>query len=189
MGKRVAILGGGVAGLSAAHELVERGFEVVVYDKHHVPGGKARSFPKLGTATDGRLDLPAEHGFRFFPGFYKHLPDTMQRIPFANQPNGVFDNLVEATRMRWLVRARRRSSCRRASRNRCRTSPPDSSDSCSEPSRHPATRTAPLCRPPADLRRRAVTSVGSKSTSTRAGGTSSAPPSAPLPISASWRSA
>lgn len=99
MRKRVAILGGGVAGLSAAHELAERGFEVVVYDRHHVPGGKARSWGKAGTGTDGRLDLPAEHGFRFFPGFYRHLPDTLRRIPFPNQPNGVLDNLVEAPRM------------------------------------------------------------------------------------------
>lgn len=98
MAKKVVILGGGVAGLSAAHELAERGFDVVVYEKKHVPGGKARSFPILGTGTDGRRNLPGEHGFRFFPGFYKHLPDTMQRIPFANQPNGVRDNLVQATR-------------------------------------------------------------------------------------------
>ena len=30
---RVVILGGGVAGMSAAHELVERGFEVVVLER------------------------------------------------------------------------------------------------------------------------------------------------------------
>jgi len=30
MGDSVAILGGGVAGLSAGHELAERGFEVTV---------------------------------------------------------------------------------------------------------------------------------------------------------------
>lgn len=30
-GRRVAVLGAGVAGLTAAHELIERGFEVEVY--------------------------------------------------------------------------------------------------------------------------------------------------------------
>jgi 15-cis-phytoene desaturase len=30
--KKVIILGGGVAGMSAAHELIERGFEVSVYE-------------------------------------------------------------------------------------------------------------------------------------------------------------
>src|SRR4051812_50181104 len=77
----VAILGGGVAGLTAAHELAERGFEVVVLESRDIPGGKARSLPVPGSATGGRADLPAEHGFRFFPGFYQHIPDTMRRVP------------------------------------------------------------------------------------------------------------
>jgi 15-cis-phytoene desaturase len=99
MSKRVVILGGGIAGMSAAHELVERGFEVIVYDKHRLAGGKARSFGVPGSGKEGRRDLPTEHGFRFFPGFYRHLPDTMKRIPFAGQHNGVFDNLVQISRL------------------------------------------------------------------------------------------
>ncbi len=77
----VAVLGGGVGGLSAAHELAERGFDVTVYEARDAFGGKARSMPVPGSGTGGRADLPAEHGFRFFPGFYRHLPDTMGRIP------------------------------------------------------------------------------------------------------------
>ena len=79
----VAVLGGGVAGLTAAHELVARGFDVTVVEARDRAGGKARSFPVPGSGTDGRADLPAEHGFRFFPGFYTHVPDTMRRIPAA----------------------------------------------------------------------------------------------------------
>src|SRR5205085_2138500 len=94
-GKRVAVLGGGMAGLAAAHELIERGFTVTVYEPTAL-GGKARSIPVPGTATGGRRDLPGEHGFRFFPGFYHHVPDSMRRIPFGNNPNGVHDNLVSA---------------------------------------------------------------------------------------------
>jgi uncharacterized protein with NAD-binding domain and iron-sulfur cluster len=93
----VLVLGGGVAGLSAAHELAERGFSVTVIEDRDVPGGKARSIPVPGTGKEGREDLPAEHGFRFFPGFYRHLPDTMRRIPFGGQPDGVLGNLREAT--------------------------------------------------------------------------------------------
>lgn len=93
--RRVAILGGGMAGLAAAHELIERGYEVTVYERKAL-GGKARSIPVPNTATGGRRALPGEHGFRFFPGFYHHIPDTMRRIPFGTNKQGVADNLVPA---------------------------------------------------------------------------------------------
>jgi uncharacterized protein with NAD-binding domain and iron-sulfur cluster len=96
----VANLGGGVAGLSAAHELAERGFRVMVYEASHTTGGKARSIFVPHSGTDGRRDLPGEHGFRFFPSFYRHLPDTMQRIPFGTNPDGVAGNLVATSRTR-----------------------------------------------------------------------------------------
>src|SRR5215213_4332261 len=96
----IAVLGGGVAGLSAAHELSERGFAVTVYEQRDAPGGKARSIPYVGSGTGGRADLPGEHGFRFFPGFYRHLPDTMSRIPDVGPPaRNVRDHLVGATRI------------------------------------------------------------------------------------------
>lgn len=95
--EKVIILGGGVAGMSAAHELAERGFEVEVYERLDIPGGKARSMPVPGSGRQGRKPLPGEHGFRFFPGFYQHITDTMKRIPYGNSAQGVFDNLVEAT--------------------------------------------------------------------------------------------
>jgi uncharacterized protein with NAD-binding domain and iron-sulfur cluster len=96
----VAVLGGGVGGMSAAHELVERGFQVTVYEAKSVQGGKARSIFVPGTGSEGRRGLPGEHGFRFFPSFYKHLPDTMKRIPFGTNAQGVFDNLVATDRTR-----------------------------------------------------------------------------------------
>ncbi|MEU7767600.1 FAD-dependent oxidoreductase [Nocardia sp. NPDC049190] len=99
-GRRVAVLGGGVAGLTAAHELVERGFQVTIYERR-AWGGKARSIPVPGTGSQGRPDLTGEHGFRFFPGFYQHVPDTMRRIPFQDNPNGVWDNLVAVPEARF----------------------------------------------------------------------------------------
>ncbi len=97
MKPHVIILGGGVAGMSSAHELIERGFRVTVYEHKPVPGGKARSIEVPNSGTDGRRDLPGEHGFRFFPRFYKHLPDTMSRIPYKD--GNCEDNLVETTRI------------------------------------------------------------------------------------------
>src|SRR6266513_1121398 len=50
------------------------------------------------TGQDGRKDLPGEHGFRFFPAFYRHRPVTMKRIPYAGNLT-VFENLVQASRI------------------------------------------------------------------------------------------
>jgi geranylgeranyl pyrophosphate synthase/uncharacterized protein with NAD-binding domain and iron-sulfur cluster len=111
MPSKVIILGGGVAGMSAAHELIERGFEVVVLERRDIAGGKARSIPvtldddrssghQLAGKALGTIGhrLPGEHGFRFFPGFYKHVIDTMQRIPTLDAGN-VADHLVPTTRV------------------------------------------------------------------------------------------
>ncbi|MEU2561131.1 FAD-dependent oxidoreductase [Streptomyces longispororuber] len=97
-GRTVAVLGGGVAGLTAAHELAERGFAVTVYERRAL-GGKARSFGVPDSAKGSRAPLPGEHGFRFIPGIYHNLPDTMRRIPFPGNRNGVWDNLVAPPEM------------------------------------------------------------------------------------------
>lgn len=95
-------MGGGVAGMSAAHELIERGFDVEVFEKQHeYVGGKARSVnvPHTNIQFEDKY-LPGEHGFRFFPGFYKHVVDTMKRTP-QSIVNGkasketCFDNLED----------------------------------------------------------------------------------------------
>jgi uncharacterized protein with NAD-binding domain and iron-sulfur cluster len=98
MSPQIVILGGGIGGLSAAQELAERGFQVALYEKRNTFGGKARSVSVPNTGTEARKDLPGEHGFRFFPSFYKHVTDTMKRIPYDTNAHGVFDNLVQATR-------------------------------------------------------------------------------------------
>jgi 15-cis-phytoene desaturase len=98
MRQTVAVLGGGIGGLTAAHELAERGFDVRVFESKSIFGGKARSIPVPNSAVDGRKLLPGEHGFRFFPHFYRHVPDTMSRIPFRDNTRGVLDNLVPTTK-------------------------------------------------------------------------------------------
>jgi uncharacterized protein with NAD-binding domain and iron-sulfur cluster len=97
----VFILGGGIAGMTAAHELIERGFDVTVFEARKRPGGKARGIPVPNSAPANRKPLPGEHGFRFFPGFYRHVPDTMSRIPCGK--GRVSDNLA-ATRETLIAR-------------------------------------------------------------------------------------
>lgn len=65
---------------------------------------------RIEVRVDGRGVVPGEHGFRYFPGFYRHLFDTMQRTPvlqpgedrFGRTVKTVFDNLV-STEATWLV--------------------------------------------------------------------------------------
>jgi 15-cis-phytoene desaturase len=89
--RRVCVLGAGVAGLTAAHELIQRDYQVVVIEKSGYPGGKAATqypwlrFAAEGDAPGGYGQVPAEHGFRLFPTFYKHVIDTMERTPFDRQ--------------------------------------------------------------------------------------------------------
>jgi len=97
MSKKVVVLGGGVGGMSAAHELIRRGFEVEVYEQLSIAGGKARSMPVPNSATPGHKALPGEHGFRFFPRFYQHITATFKEIPYAK--GTVFNNLVDTTRI------------------------------------------------------------------------------------------
>jgi uncharacterized protein with NAD-binding domain and iron-sulfur cluster len=76
----VLVLGGGVAGLTAAHELAERGYRVTVIERREL-GGKARSVVVPRTGAGGRRPLPGEHSWRSFFGVYRNLPDTLRRIP------------------------------------------------------------------------------------------------------------
>lgn len=124
MAKKVVILGGGVAGMSAAHELIERGFEVEVHERQLIAGGKARSIPVMKSEDDRgskakhikalqqwvdmdgadfppgvkRPWLPGEHGFRFFPNFYRHITDTMARTPYYDKGT-CYDNLMPTTQV------------------------------------------------------------------------------------------
>ena len=86
-GPWVVVLGGGVGGMSAAHELrraraAGHGAGEAIDPRRQGPEhAGARLAPPAIAA-----DLPGEHGFRFFPGFYEHLPDTMKRIPLRVEP-------------------------------------------------------------------------------------------------------
>ncbi len=91
-----------VAGGDAA--LGQRLFHVMLHDQVSEPG---KAFVEPNTFV-----LPGEHGFRFFPSFYRHLFDLMRRTPrmkprqrtgareFVRAERGtVFDNLVPAERL------------------------------------------------------------------------------------------
>jgi protoporphyrinogen oxidase len=70
-------VGGGLAGLGAASELAQRGFEVVLFEREERPGGRARS--------------ACEKGFRFEPGAHaiastdRRLLDLVARAGLAGE--------------------------------------------------------------------------------------------------------
>lgn len=92
MNQSVIIFGAGIAGLTAAHELSERGFKVTIYEKNSFIGGKAASYLLPGQQHPDRL-YPGEHGYRFFFEWYENLQDTLQRIPCGNRGT-VADQLI-----------------------------------------------------------------------------------------------
>lgn len=91
--RRAAVFGGGPGGLTAAHELAERGFEVTLYERHAELGGKCRSFTVPDTGRAGRADLPGEVGPHAVLGAYQNLGQTLRRIP-VGEGRSVLDRLV-----------------------------------------------------------------------------------------------
>lgn len=84
--KNVLIFGGGIAGLTVAHELVEKGFSVTVVEQDEILGGMARSRRE-------EKFIPSEHSWRGYGPFYANTFDIMKRIP-ANSGKSVYDNLT-----------------------------------------------------------------------------------------------
>jgi carotenoid phi-ring synthase / carotenoid chi-ring synthase len=74
---RVAVVGGGIAGLTSALVLGERGFSVTLFEKERELGGKLRSWPL--TLKDG-TSLYVSHGFHAFFRQYHNLRELLARI-------------------------------------------------------------------------------------------------------------
>jgi isorenieratene synthase len=74
--KRVAVIGGGIAGISAACNLAERGFEVHLFEKEKFLGGKVGSWE---FESNGEL-LRTEHGFHAFFRQYHNLRNFLKKL-------------------------------------------------------------------------------------------------------------
>lgn len=70
----VAVVGGGLAGMSAAATLAERGFRVTLYERASALGGKLSGWP---IQVDGRT-VPMEHGFHGFFSQYYNLRSLLR---------------------------------------------------------------------------------------------------------------
>jgi cytochrome b involved in lipid metabolism len=74
----ISIFGAGIAGLTAALELVEKGFKIKIYEKDSLPGGMAKSKRING--------IPTEHSWRGYAPFYYNTFNLLKRIPINVEP-------------------------------------------------------------------------------------------------------
>lgn len=73
----ISIFGAGIAGLTCALELIEKGFNVTIYEKDLLPGGMAKSKRING--------VPTEHSWRGYANFYFNIFNVLRRIPIKSE--------------------------------------------------------------------------------------------------------
>src|SRR4051794_37782268 len=76
---RVAVIGGGITGLTAALRLAQRGYRVTLWERAELLGGQANAFPVAGTAIER---------------FYHHLFQSDREIVALAEEIGIGDRLL-----------------------------------------------------------------------------------------------
>lgn len=75
--RKVAVIGGGLAGVSSAICLADRGFEVKIFEKENYLGGKIGSWP---VKFEDNYSTNVEHGFHAFFRQYYNLRNLLNKI-------------------------------------------------------------------------------------------------------------
>ncbi len=89
--KSVGIIGGGLAGVSAAIFLSERGFRVKIFEKEKYLGGKVGSWP---VKFDDGFSTQVEHGFHAFFRQYYNLRNLLKKIDALKHLIPIDDYLI-----------------------------------------------------------------------------------------------
>ena len=105
--RRVAVVGGGLAGLSAASLLAARGFEVTLLEKNPYLGGKVAGWRE--TLDDG-YDAAIEHGFHAFFRHYYNLDDWLDHLGIRRSMRAVGDYTILTEDLRRLSFADKREA-------------------------------------------------------------------------------
>jgi protoporphyrinogen oxidase len=77
--RHIAVIGGGITGLTAAYRLAQRGFRVTLWERGQHLGGQANAFPVAGSALER---------------FYHHLFQSDREIVALAEEIGIGDHLV-----------------------------------------------------------------------------------------------
>lgn len=88
---RVAVIGGGIAGIGAASVLGERGVDVVLYEKNDYLGGKLGAWEH--TFDDGSTEV-MEHGFHAFFRHYYNWNAFLDRLGLRDGMQAIGDYFV-----------------------------------------------------------------------------------------------
>lgn len=90
-GKRVAVIGSGLAGMTAAVVLAKRGLAVELFERESYLGGKVGSWPvELADGTTQHV----EHGFHAFFRHYHNLNRLLKRLGVARSFRPIEDYLI-----------------------------------------------------------------------------------------------
>jgi Flavin containing amine oxidoreductase len=87
MGKHIIIVGGGISGLTIAHELLDKKYDVTLIEKDSSLGGMAKSRREVN-------GIPSEHSWRGYAPFYKNTFELLRKIPIPQENKTVYDNLA-----------------------------------------------------------------------------------------------
>ena len=87
---RVAVIGGGLAGIGAASALCERGVEVTLFERNDYLGGKAGAW----RARIGETEQTIDHGFHAFFRQYYNLNRFLDRLDLRSGFRSIEDYII-----------------------------------------------------------------------------------------------
>jgi len=94
--KKVAVIGGGLAGISSAIYLSERNFDVTIFEKESYLGGKIGSWP---VSFEDGFTTNVEHGFHAFFRQYYNLKNLLKKIDAHKNLIPIDDYLIMTKEM------------------------------------------------------------------------------------------
>ena len=102
LGRRVAVIGGGIAGLSAATHLATEGCRVEVYERFDLLGGKLKGWETLIPDHEQQGLQPVEHGMHGWWTHYHNFHQFFARAG-AHGAGRLRPALVPVRRIWWVV--------------------------------------------------------------------------------------
>jgi len=88
MKKKIIIIGGGIAGMTSAHELLNKNYDIILIERNDILGGLARTYQ-----NEENKICPYEYSWRAYGKWYQNVFDVMKKIPFNNKEK-VFNQLT-----------------------------------------------------------------------------------------------